>query len=285
MTKTNQSILKILNLTGACLVVFGISFLISTNWNTLNDVSKIIFTLGIAILTYIIGVMCYIYQKKSMSSGFFLISALTLPIGLAVFFNITNYHPWIDNTDLIITSFCLTIFAISQFFLPNTLFVLFIIIFSSQFYISLLNYLILYFQLFFPNLFEYEIMTLGVSYLLLGNYFNLEKKSILAGPLFFVGTLFLLFASYSLGGLYYYHSELNFWKIMTAILIFFTLILSVPFKSKSMLYLAAFFLIIYIVDMSATFIDIFGKFGWPLVLVCLGFLLISVGYVIVLLKK
>lgn len=279
-----MGILKIFNYLGGALIIFGIGFFISLNWSSLSDFVKIFSTLGAAIACYIVGILLHFDKRFDAAvSAFFMISGLVLPIGLIVTFHVFNPHPLIniEKVNLFIIGMCAAVFLLSHLCLPRTIFLFFSIYYLSLFHFVLIDFISKHTNYVFADLYSYECIVLGISYILLGRYLDLEKKfTSLVGPLYFIGCLFILASSYSLGGTFFWNSPITIWKSITGLLIFVAFFLSVPFKSKSFLYLGALFLIIYLSDISTRLAEIFGDLGWPLILISAGLLLMLVGYLV-----
>lgn len=278
------SVLSIFNYIGGALIIFGIGFFISVNWSTLNDFTKVFSTLGAAIAAYFVALLFHLDKRyEAASSAFFLISGLVLPIGLLVTFKVFSHNVVIDleKVNLIVLGICAAVFLLSHLIMPRTIFLFFSVYYASSFYLILIDIISHQGNYVFPHLFEYQFIALGLSYILLGRYLDFENRfSGLIGPLYFFGCLFILSASYSLGGSFFLGSGMSLWKVITGLLIFFSFFLAIPLKSKSFLYLGAIFLVIYLIDISSKFANIFGNFGWPLILIAVGFLLMIVGYLV-----
>ena len=277
--KVSKNLLIIFNIIGGTFVFFGITYFICLNWSQLNSFLKISTTLGSGIIAYLIG--CFLSANKKYrvaSNTFFILSSLLLPSGMLI---TNNIYQWITNQNIlhvIITATIFIIFLTHYILSPRTIFLLLSIIFASFLYFNLMDLILNQSLYIYNNMYPYEVMTLGFAYLLLGRHLDLDKKNMLTGQLYFFGGLFVLLSSFCLGS-YLMDVELNSWKIITAALIILFFYLSIPFKSKSLLSLAAVFLIIYIIDMSLKFADLLGKIGWPLTLISLGLFLIVIGYV------
>lgn len=284
---TNIDFLRVMNYIGGALIFFGIAFFISINWFSLNSFVKIFSTLGSAIAVYLIGLLLYLNkQYDAASATFFMIAGLILPIGLYVTFYVLNVsHSNFFLVNLAVASICLAVFLISQLLLRKTVLLLFTIIFATAFFIAVTDYLVFQSGTYLNDFYEYRAMIIGLTYILLGRYLDYDKRYPLTGLLYFFGGLNILAASYCMGGFFMFSQGFTLWKVITAILIILTLSLSIILKSRALLYLGAIFLVIYIIDMSSRFVNIFGALGWPLVLVCIGFLLILVGYMVFSLQK
>lgn len=275
------TILKIFNYAGAALIFFGIAYFISVNWYSLNDFLKIFATLGSAIAAFIIGILLYIDRKhEEAGSAFFMIAGLLLPVGIFVTLNVLSVTWPAEETDLFVTTICLSFFLLAFIYWPRTILLLFCIIFAALFFLSMIDLLITTGGIYPDNLFNYELMIVGLSCILLGRYLDLQKTYPLTGILYFTGALLLLTTSYFLSGSIFFGENKQDWRELTALFIILAFIFSVPLRSKAFLYLGAIFLVIYVFDMSYQFARVFGNMGWPLVLIIAGLLLMFLGYLI-----
>lgn len=283
---TNHPILVIFNYIGAALIFFGVAYFIGTNWYSLNNFVKIFATLGSAVAAYIIGILLSFDERfKASSSGFFMISGLFFPMGIYIVFQLYgNNQIDFDIINIIVMGICFLVFLFSYLKSPRTIFLLYTLIFVTLLFDSILSFLSMRSSIVYNNLLEYSSLAVGCSYILLGRYFDFDKQHPLTGVLYFFGALSILSASYCLGGFFYYDG-FTYWKILTAFIILLSFVLSVPLKSKSLLYLAAFFFILYIMDMSSKYIDVFGDYGWPLMLILSGLFLIFIGYFVFYMHK
>ncbi|RDI44544.1 hypothetical protein [Aquicella lusitana] len=275
----NVAILRIFNYLGGALVFFGIAFFVSVNWYALNDFIRIFATLGAALAAYLVAVLFHLARYEAASTAFFLITGLTLPIGIYVTFKITGMPPS-HLLSAIISGLSFCLFLFTYFFLPRTLLLLLSIVFASAFFNDLLYFLVEKSNFIFSDLMEYELIVLGLSYMLLGYYLDRDNRHPLTGLLYFFGSLFILSGSYTLGGFFFYEQGLLAWRILTPILIFSSFLFSVALQSKALLYVGALFTVIYIIDLSTWFARIFSSFSWPLILIFLGFAFMLIGYLV-----
>jgi hypothetical protein len=283
---SSNNVLKIFNYVGGSLVFFGIACFINMNWHSLNNFIKIFSTLGSAIAAYAVGTLLHIDRRhEAASSAFFLISALVFPVGILVTLDVYSQAYDFLKASVITSAICFIIFLLSQLISTRTLFLLFTLLFGSSLYLNLINLIMRDSTVIFMNWYAYILISLGISYIFLGSYLKFGPRNALTGPLYFFGAFAILAATYCSGGFFLTYSKISMWKLVTAILILLFFYLSVPFKSKAFLYLATIFLIIYILDMSSKFADVFGAFGWPLILVLGGLALIAVGYLVFNLRK
>lgn len=267
--------LKLFYYLGGLFIFFGIVFYIHAAWGSLTDTLKIFTTLGFALAAFITGNLFFIARQESVGAVFFCLTGFLLPLGLFVTANILHWDNYFHLNEVSIFTFglCTLLALLLQFAYPRSLFVGGCILFSTLLFFNLMDFLLYH----HPNVpsrwVTYECMAIALSYILLGRYFDLIKKYNLTGLLYFLGAIMLLGAVF------------HIWSLLTGILIFLILFLSVPFRSQSFLYVAAVFLIFYILDISSDWIRRLGDFGWPLVLVLVGFIFMLVGYLIFSLQK
>ncbi len=279
-----RKLFRIFNYVGAAFVFFGISYFIYDNWEVLNTFTKIFSTLGAAVAAYVAALLMYFYNKESSSSSaFFMIAGLVLPIGLFVTLNVYGYAPNF-LTSLSVFTICFLIFLISQIYFKRNLLLFFSILFATLFFVSFISYLISKSSFNYMYMTQYELMGIGLTYLLLGRYLDIYSHYTLTGPLYLIGGFFLLAASFSLGAGFVAPDD-NAWRVITGLLIFLAFILSIPLKSKSLLYLGSIFLVCYVIDLSAHLENVFGHLGWPFVLILFGFLLMLMGYGFIFIYK
>jgi uncharacterized membrane protein len=280
----SSAILKIFNYVGGALIFFGVTYFIGSNWYNLSDFIKVFVSLGTAIAGFIVGILFQHAKKYTASTAFYLLAGLLFPIGLYITYQVYQIPIQPSCLDLVISTICLIVFLVSQLRSPRIIFLLFSILYASYFYFSIIEFLLYGNTVHIQNLNQYELIALGFSYIFLGYYLNFSSSSVLTGPLYFFGALLILASTYVLG----VSNDTRFifhWRIIALISIILAFILAVPLKAKSFLYLGALFLIIYIVDMSFRFAQVFGDMGWSLILVIAGLLLMLIGYLVFFLYR
>jgi hypothetical protein len=280
----SSAVLKIFNYIGGALIFFGVAYFIGSNWNNLNNFFKVFVSLGTAVVAYIVGILFQSANKYTASTAFYLLAGLLLPLGLFITYKVYQIPMPHRYVDLVISLICFIVFLISQLRSPRILFQVLSILYGSYLYFSIIEFLLYGNPVSIENLNQYELVALGLSYIFLGYYLNLSTSSILTGPLYMIGALIILTSVYFLGTTndtrFIFH-----WRILTLVSITLAFVLAVPLKSKSFLYLGSLFVVIYIVDMSMRFADVFGDLGWSFILVIAGLLLMLMGYLIFTLNR
>lgn len=268
---------------GGAIVCIGIAILIGQNWSTLSFVSKLLATLGASVAAYVVaGALSHDERFDGVSAAFYLISALTMPVGIYV---------WLDNAGwsisspgtLTLISFVLFVVYLASFvFFRKTVLALFSILFGTQLFYALTNQMVTqnpYFDLW--KFYEYRVLLSGFVYLLLGYYLSTTTRSALSGFLYSFGVLGFLGAALALGG--WQPNQNAFWELLFPLLVFGSLYLSVYLKSSALLTFGTLFLMAYIFKITSEYFT--QGFGWPLSLVIAGLLMIAVGYMSVTINK
>jgi MFS family permease len=274
---------KILYYLGGGIVFLGISIFLGQHWPVLNSVTKISSTLGTGIAAYYLSLFVATDKRtKAMSVAFALISALVTPIGLYVTFDIAGYNTQSYGLQSLIFAILFIVYLLSQFILKEKIFLLFSVIFASSFFYHFNYFLITDAPYFIDwNLYGYLILVIGLSYLLLGNYFCPNGYRSLAWFFYGLGSLFFLAGAFLLGD---WKPDQNlFWESIFLVLVFGMLFASVRVKSRAMLSISTFFLMVYLIKITAEYFS--NSLGWPLAMVVAGLLVIAAGYLFFTLKK
>lgn len=276
-------ITEILYYIGGAIVFLGIALLVSLNWSLLSFETRLLATLGAGIAAYFVGVLFGRETKtESVSLAFFLISALTLPIGLYVFFDNMGADLGSNGMQSLISGILFVTFLLSFLVFKKSIFALFSIIFGTWLFFSFTGIIIggsPYADAW--HLFEYRALIVGLSYMLFGYSFSKNKLSSLSGALYGFGILGFLGAALSLGGWEPHQSII--WEMVFPGLVLGTLFLSIYIERKSFLVWGTIFLVAYILKITGEYFS--EGLGWPLTLVLIGFLLMIIGYLFVWFQK
>ena len=282
-TESHFKMSNILYYLGAIVVIIGIIILVTENWDLLNDVSKILVTLGSSIAAFLSAVLIGQKEKfKNVSLSFFLVSMIIMPFGFGVSLDIFGYDVGDIFIMLLMSMMSFVIALVSYFVFKNNIFLIFCILFGTWFYFMILEFLFEDSMIIDDEEFwHYRTLALGISYLLIGHHLLKEKKNILSNVLFTFGSLFFLGAALFLGGWEPYQNI--FWEIMFPGLAFGIIFLSTYLKRLVFLIVGSGALIIYIFKITSEYFT--DTLGWPLSLVIVGLSLIAIGYLFVHLNK
>lgn len=270
------AISTILYYVGGGIVFLGIYILIWQNWDLLGAFSRILVTFGLGVLAYIAGLFFERDDRlKNAALAFQFISLLAIPVGLHVIFDNYGFDVGTSGMQSLI-SFILLIFAFSSFFLSRkNVFLLFTILYGTWFFFALTNFFMADFltQQNEAKFVQYQFLTAGLSYLMLGFSFSKTERKFITGFLYGFGILGFLGSTLFMG----FEPERNlFWQLIYPGLVFGVMFLSIYLKSKVFLVFSSLFLIAYIFSLTEEYFR--DSLGWPLSLMIIGLFLIGVGY-------
>jgi len=255
---------------GALIVILGASIFIGQQWDVLGAFGRIAVTLGVALITYILGMYLYVKSKESgIGAAFHIIAGILFPLGIVVTLHEMGGEPtdWLPA----IVGGMLTIVYGATFFSQRTSLILFFLIGYATLFLHGL-----YFGLtaqstltVVGDIYAYLVMITGVAYLYLSHQFGVLKRHTgLVGVLNFFGASYVL-----IGPALIFE---GFWELFYILLITALYVVSVSLKSKVILVLSTIALMGYITYLTGEyFADVVG---WPLALVAAGFILIGIGY-------
>ncbi len=273
---------SILYYIGGAIVFLGIAILIYQNWDVLSGFTKIVATLGIAIATFVAGI---ILRKDSrtaqVSDPMFLISGLVAPISLFVLINQLGSDPSRPINQLLVAAVLFVLFFAAYQLIKKTVLEFFTFAFATALLFAIVNFLTSTAP--GPNyttIFEYTFLATGTAYMCFGWWYSQTCRA-LAGALNFFGVLFLLGASLFLGS--YYPNQNIFWEIAAPFLALAVMFASVKIRSGVYLVLGAIALMVYILKITGEYFS--GSLGWPVALMIAGLLFIAVGFYSVRIKR
>ncbi len=272
------NISDILYYVGGAIVFFGIVIFVGQNWNSLNTITRIVSTLGSAVVAFLLAVI-FSVDKKTVNLGlaFHFIAALLLPTGLFITFHEAGYNVNGDGMQALISCILFAVYMFSFAVFRKSIFSLFSIIFGTWLYFSFTSYMVGGNPLLGHNFTSYRFLLAGLTYISLGYYFSDGERKSLSGFLYGFGILGFLGSTLALGG--WKPNPNMFWEIIYPGLIFLTLLSSVYIKSKSFLTFGTIFLMAYISKITAEYFS--NSIGWPLSLVLIGLFLIASGYLFI----
>jgi hypothetical protein len=276
---------KILSYIGGTLIFFGVSYLLFNNWAALATLGRIALTLGAAIWALILGVsFAQTKQNEPTSAVFFFLGGLLLPLGIYVTLDALGLRHNYELEKIFVSGIsCLTFLGL-QLRYPRVVLLFFTVVFGSIFFVASTNYLNHVNGYPVRDLLDYQILGLGVAYVLMG-YIGSLRANALTDLLYFFGDILILTSTFSLGGLFSDGGTDLFWGIMTPVVILLSFLLYVPLKNKAFLYLGGIALTVYIARVSVKFAYLFGNLGWPALLIGGGVVLILLAYILIRLEK
>jgi uncharacterized membrane protein len=255
--------------------LFGTVAVLFNNWGVVPSALRVLLSLGLAVLVYILGLVFRDEQHKTLSQVMFVISTFLGPIGSYIFAYENNIKmDWSLNLTVSLTWSILYLFAYFFANKRNVLFLINIIYFSWV-------YMVIVRKIFDYNssdvfLYKMSVIVLGLSYILLSYSRNgqlitdkqdgKEKKSI-QNLLYLAGSIAVLGVSYT------FDQSLDIFYIALLFAMFYA---SIFLRSTIMLLVSSGFLIAEIIRLTSRYFV--NSIGWPLSLIVIGFLVIGVGY-------
>jgi positive regulator of sigma E activity len=186
---------------GGAIIFIGIVVLLFQNWERFSDTVKILVTLGSAIVAYVVGVL--LHKKEGLtgaSQSMFLVSLLVLPIGVHVTLDKLGLEVASNSSQVLIAGLLLAIALASFAAFRRLVFTLFSVIFATWLFHFILALLFSDTFLETTKLIQYELLVVGLAYMLLGYYFSNNTQKSLAGVLYAFGSLGFLGAALASGG-------------------------------------------------------------------------------------
>jgi len=259
---------------GAFIVIVGIVILIYQFWEDMDQIMKVLLTLGSAISAYSIGFYLHNQEKtKDLGLSFLTISLVTYPIGIGTTLDLVGVSATQMGGLTIIGAILFIIYFASYFAFKSWLFLPFVIAAGSTVFITFTN-------LFFENALmpkhfnEYRGLVLGITYTALGYYFSLVKKPSMVSIMYLLGFILFLGASLVLTG--FKPNVSIFWQLIYPFLLVLTFYLSVLLKSKEILIVGTIFTFAEILKLTSEYFS--GTLGWPIALIVAGLIIMGVGY-------
>lgn len=276
-------IAEILYYIGGGIVFLGIVILVFQNWDTFGFATKLLATLGAGIAAYVTGVLfAHDPRTENVGSAFYLISALVMPVGLFVVLDHAGIDTGTAGAHSFVSIVLFVTYIASYFVFRKNLFIFFSIVFGTWFFFTITSLLISGGPAFdTANFYEYRILIVALSYILMGYYFAREHTSAISNFLYNFGIIGLLGSALALGG--WTPEQHAFWELVYPLLVFGAIFASIYIKNKTFLTWGTIFLMIYIMKITGEYFS--TGLGWPLALVLAGLAMIGVGYMSVSLKK
>jgi hypothetical protein len=270
---------------GGAVVFLGLTFLISQNWYAFNAPARVLITLGAAVAAYAMG---FLFSKRDdtvgVSQPFFLISALLMPVGIAVSLYEGKWSLSSNLAMIVVSGLSLIIYGVSLKHFKSNLQLLFTVIFGSWLFFAVTAWLVEASSAPYlgdSDYFFYRAFAVGASYLLLGYYLRETRYAPMAGPLYFFGSIAFLGSALVLGG--WTPDQKVAWELVYPLLSLGIVFWSTQAKSQSMLLWGAIFFMGYLVKISSEYFA--DSIGWPTALMISGLGMIAVGYFAFRIKK
>jgi hypothetical protein len=282
-TMSQQSrISNILYYIGGIVVFLGICIFVGTNWERLNQVTKILTTLGFSVAMHVAAVLLGFYKHlKKVADSFYFLSALVAPLGIFVTMDLAGVNVNTAGMHSLIAAILFAVYGSSYFYDRRNIFVVLMIVFGTWLFFSFTTFVMGGRPFSNWDFIKYRWLVAGLSYMLLGYAFVHTEKRRVSPWLYGLGVVAFLTAALCLGG--WSPNQSMVWELLFPGVVFGIIFLSVYLKVKSFLVFGTMFLMIYILKITSEYFT--SGFGWALSLIFVGFALMGVGYLAFYLNK
>ena len=275
-----MNVSRVLYFIGGLVVLIGIIVLIQQNWREFNSLTQILITLGVGIVAYVMSLLLQSREDLKVPSQVIgVIAGIIMPVGLGVLLHNLNINYATAEMNVLMAGVMLVIFGLPLILWRQISFTIFTVAYGSWLYGALVRLILRNMDMAYYtwHLYQYFIMALGAAYLLIGHGMSKSDRKDLRRfslTLYTLGAIAVLAPPLSIGGA---------WDLAYPALVLAAIFGSIYLHSSALLRLGAFFLMAYLVKISAKYFS--GNLGWPLALVLAGLLLMGVGYFTYYLNK
>ncbi|MEO6536769.1 MAG: DUF2157 domain-containing protein [Candidatus Paceibacterota bacterium] len=271
---SQRNLVNIFYVIGAIIILTGVIILVSQHWKGIGFPGRVLVTAGIAIGSYVAGLMLRSPSSRVLSQVFFTISVALAPLGAYVI--LTENGMSFGLVEQIIIAVGLTmLFAFAWLITRRNVLTLFVVFNLTWAYYAAVIKVLNNGAAFGSDILSWATIIAGIAYILVGYGYkgisneiseDRERRSVQT-ILYGLGTLAVLSAGFSLNGI---------WDLVYIPVLFAAFYLSVFLRSRAMLIFAAIFLIAHLVYLTSKyFVDVTG---WPIALIICGFIVIGIGY-------
>lgn len=283
-TKHNFYLATLIIFLGGVIICAGLLTLLLKYWALFSIPVKIILTLAIGLVVYVVALFVNLDKRLSLfSAGFFLISAAVFDTGLPLFFYQVRHVDRFSNESISLSALVLFfLYAVSYFFISNEILILLSVGFGTVFFITFTNLLESYWHL--PSIsssydISYKIFIIGIAYIIFSYWLFYKGKKNLSSLFVLLGNAAALYAALLLTRSRY--NPNHYWELIFGLLIISSLYLSLFIKN--VLPLTSIFLVLSNLILLGVFM--FGlteryfknSLSWPVALILIGNILVVIG--------
>lgn len=264
---------------GGGVVFLGMVFLIGQQFRHFGPAMQIFVTLGSGIAAFLVGVL-FSHQKQLGAAGpaFFLISALLLPAGLIVIYDLAGVRVDMLTTQIQIAGILLAVYLAAFIVIRKNVLLTFAFIFGSWLFFAFTDYMVMGTLIIDEwSFIYYRILITGLTYMVLGYSFIGTEREVLTSWLYGIGVIGFLGAGFALGE--WKPNQSLSWETLYPGLVFGIIFLSTHLKSRVLLVFGSLALGAYLTKITAEYFS--DSLGWAFSLVILGFLLMGIAYLAV----
>lgn len=280
---TSSKLMTILYFIGGGIVFMGVAFWIGQEWRHFGSFAKILCTLGISIAFFISAVLlAQSKEHETLSSVFFLISALLMPMGLGVTYDELDFKVNSYSVGTQIGFILSTVFTGAYFLFRRNLLLFIGLLFATGLFFIVSDWMMS--THYIDNHYKfnlYRIFFVGLSWMLLGHAFSNTERKPLTSWLYAFGVIAVLSSGLALSD--WKPNQSVFWEIIYPGLALGIVFLSTVVKSRSFLIFGSLAFGAYLCKITAEYFS--DSLGWPLALILMGFTMIGIAFGAVRIRK
>jgi hypothetical protein len=269
--RRSLSLSKALYFIGGVVILIGIIILVVQNWKAMGSALQLLVTLGVALATFVAGLILRGRPGVATASMVFTgISGIMFPIGAGVMLDLMGISLSSPSVHMMVAAALLLVFGVMLALMRDVVYAFFSILFGTWLYGAAIAWIMKSTGGYILHLTQYATMVLGIAYLFIAQplrnastYYYRRLSTVLS----FFGLLGILGPVLTIGGM---------WDVLYPFIVFAVMFGSVYLHNGTYLKIGAFFLMVYLIKISAQYFS--GSFGWPLALVLAGIMLMVVGY-------
>ncbi len=272
--KKNSVITNILYAFGGIVTLTGVLVLLFQSWDSFTDSTKILLTVGVALILYIFAMYTSKSEEHSvLSQVLFTVAAAVAPIGWYTVLSI--YMLSFGSaavTAAIVSGTCAIIFGYATWYSRKPILHLFVTAFVSWCYFSLISEVVRGSGLdleTISSISTYSVMLISIAVFMYALFLssNSINKTVCAILVFYSYAQFLIAGLLQVGGI---------WNFLYAFILVGAVYLAIHIRSTGALVVTALAVVGYLIKISAKYFA--DSLGWAVLLIFVGFLIIGIGY-------
>ncbi len=269
------STIEMLQYIGGFIVLLGIGTFIATFWDDIDSGTRVLISVGAAILSYVLGTILLKTDQKTQSGvAFHLIAGVIFPFSFYVVLQELFMMNITAGVTATISFFLLLIYAMSFFVFRHIIFTFFMLAYSISFLYSSVYALIPDISI---ELISYITLVIGAIGIFIGRSFKDTENEPLSELMYFLGSAAILISPAFL------FDSTPVWEVVYPFLLASMFYLALLFHSKRILTTSVLALMGYVVYLTIEYFS--DVVGWPVALIFSGIALIAIGYVSIKFKS
>jgi uncharacterized membrane protein len=267
----SKNLINIFYIIGGIIALLGAILLVAMFWGETGLFGRLFATLGVGLATYLTGILIRKDNYRVLSSVFIVMSSVLMPLG-AFFLLDAGGIDFSAGTSFTLFLFMFLIFFSGYITSKRNIIILINSIYASITYFSFINLI----GIGDEDVYRVATILLAVCFLLFTNFYLSAMKKDIFEEKREIKSISNVFYGASSAAIYI--TTLTYGQIADFLMIiplFAGFYGGVYVKSRTLLASSALFTMIYIGKISVQYFE--NTLGWPILLILLGFVIISIG--------